>query len=98
MEHNARKAFGKAFIGIDIGTTTIKGGILDVERMRISNVRSIPFPAAIEALGGLRFEVSPPAVLAAVTEIIEGLLYGQPNCAGLVMCSQMHGLILLSQQ
>ncbi len=38
------------FLGIDLGTTFIKGAVLDLDRLRLGHIQRVPFPAP---LGGL---------------------------------------------
>jgi sugar (pentulose or hexulose) kinase len=82
------------FIGIDIGSTTIKAGVLDFDRGGVKAVRSQPFPAAIAGLPTGHFEIDADAVVEAVRRLLEeiGPLCG--HCAGIVACSQMGGVLL----
>lgn len=83
------------FIGIDIGTSFIKGGVLDLDGMTIHSIQRQAFPEPIAGLPALHFEVDPHAVVHAVRTLVESLLDSIPDCAGIVMCSQMHGLVLM---
>jgi sugar (pentulose or hexulose) kinase len=84
----------KTFIGIDLGTTFLKGAVLDLDTMRLGHAERLPFPDFIPNLPLTRREVEPAAVVAAVRDLVRRLLPHAPHCAGLVMCSQMHGLVL----
>lgn len=86
------------FIGIDIGTTTVKAALLDVNALRVGELIAEPFPAPIDGLAPGHFEVEPSAVISTVSNIMEQLLSAAPGCQGVVMCSQMHSLILVNKQ
>ena len=87
----------KTFIGVDLGTTSIKGAVLDVDEMRIRETYALPFPPLVPGLGAGYCEVDPQAVLAAVQLIIRRLMSHTVSCFGLVMCSQMHGLVVMNE-
>ena len=82
------------FVGIDIGSSTIKGAIIDATRGSISDFCSRPFP---EPLGGLppsHFEVKSENIIAATEEVVAALLKQCSECRGIYFCSQMGGLVL----
>jgi sugar (pentulose or hexulose) kinase len=87
----------KTFIGLDLGTTSIKGAILDVNEMQIRETLALPFPHLVQGLGPGYSEVEPREVLSAVRLIIRQLLSHTTRCSGLVMCSQMHGLVVVNE-
>src|SRR5262245_13494976 len=82
------------FLGIDLGSSFIKGAVLDLAARSFDHVRRRPFPGPLPNLPPQRFEVEPHQVVAATRALIEELLLMAPDCAGLVMCSQMHSLVL----
>lgn len=80
-------------IGLDIGSSSIKGGILNCENGEISDVRRAPFPEP--AVGGPGyFEVCPETVLAATTDVLGQLLECNPDVGEVRICSQMGGILL----
>ena len=83
------------FIGIDIGTSFIKGTILDTDQLTLLHIERIPFPGAIDGLPPFHFEIEPAKLVATVKNLIKQLLSHVPHCAGLVLCSQMHGFVLM---
>ena len=85
-------------IGIDIGTSFIKGAVLDLERLRLQHIQRVPFPEPLPGLPPLFREYDPQAVLDAVSYLLKDLLAEAGECEGLVMCSQMHGLVLTTGQ
>ncbi len=86
------------FIGLDLGTSFIKGAVLDLDRLTLSHIRRQPFPEPVSGLPALFYEVEPEKVVLATRLLLEELLALAPDCAGLVMCSQMHGLVLATEQ
>ena len=61
------------FIGIDLGTSFIKGAVLNVDSGRVEHVRRIPFPEALPGLDPRYCEFAPAQVLAATRSLIEEL-------------------------
>jgi FGGY family of carbohydrate kinases, N-terminal domain len=86
------------FLAIDLGSSFIKGALLDLTARSFADVRRVPFPAPLPYLPPHRFEVDPRQVVAATRALIEALLAIVPDCAGLVMCSQMHSLVLMDDR
>lgn len=85
-----------SFIGIDVGTSFIKGAVLDLEAFRLDHVRRLPFPNRVQLENTLLSEYNPEDVSTAVCGLIGHLLHSTPLCEGIIMCSQMHGMILLN--
>lgn len=85
------------FLGIDIGTTFLKGAVLDLANSSVQHIRRLPVPASIEGLASTRHELDPNAVLSAVRTLLGELLQAAPDASGLVICSQMHCLVLLDR-
>lgn len=86
------------FIGVDLGTTFVKGGLLDVERGTLTHVERLPFPDPIMGLPQRHFEVDALRVAATTRALIERLALHAPDCAGIVMSSQMHGVVLMDER
>ncbi|MFO0930037.1 MAG: FGGY family carbohydrate kinase [Gemmataceae bacterium] len=84
-----------AFLGIDLGTTFLKGAVLDLDRPALRQVRRLPFPAPLPGLPPTRCELDPAAVLAATRQLIGELLDDAPDATGLLLSSQMHCLVFL---
>lgn len=87
-----------SFVGIDIGTSFIKGAVLDADALSMSHIRRVPFPEPLSGLPPLYREFDPHAVLSAVDHLLADLLPHAANCEGLVMCSQMHGLVFTTER
>jgi sugar (pentulose or hexulose) kinase len=86
------------FLAIDLGSSFIKGAVLDLAARSFDHVRRTPFPAPLPNLPPQRFEVEPRQAVDATRVLIEELLAIAPDCAGTVICSQMHGLVLTGER
>jgi len=83
------------FIAIDLGSTFIKGAVLELDARSFAHVRRAPFPAPIAGLPTLHYEVDPHQVVEATRALLDDLARDAPDCAGIVFCGQMHGLVLM---
>ncbi|MCB9153707.1 MAG: hypothetical protein H6649_06600 [Caldilineae bacterium] len=86
-----------SFIGVDLGTSFIKGAVLDPERLTIEHIHRVPFPDALPGLPPQQREFSPSDVLAATRRLLDKLLPVAPECEAILMCSQMHGLVFTTE-
>jgi sugar (pentulose or hexulose) kinase len=86
------------FIGIDLGTSFIKGALLDTNGSRVEHVRRIPFPEALPGMDPLYCEFSPEQVFAATRTLIGELAGLGPECTGLVMCTQLGSMVMMNGQ
>lgn len=82
------------FLGIDLGTTFLKGAILDLDGRCLSHIRRVPFPAAVAGLPPGHCEIDPAGVLEATRRLIGELAADAPDATGLVVSSQMHCVVL----
>ncbi len=85
-----------SFLGVDIGTSFIKAAVLQPETRQLQHVTRVPFPDPVRTGSPLHCEYDPQAVVAAVRALIEQIAAHAPDCEGLVMCAQMHGLVLMN--
>lgn len=85
------------FLGIDVGTTFLKGAVLDLNGLSVQQIRRTPAPAPIAGLPPRHHELDPAAVTEALRELIEELLPLAPECAGIVLCTQMHSVLLVDE-
>lgn len=83
------------YLALDLGTSFIKGAVLDLERLAITDVVRRPFPAALPGLPPLLVEVDPQAVVVATRALLDELDAYAPDAVGVVVCGQMHGLVLM---
>jgi len=86
------------YIGIDLGTSFIKGAVLDLDRLCVGGAKRIPGPLPLSGLPSLRTEFTPESFVDATRRIIEELLAESPDCEGVLVCGQMGGLVLVSPQ
>jgi sugar (pentulose or hexulose) kinase len=82
------------FLGLDLGTTFVKGAVLDLEACRLRAVHRLPFPGPLPGRPPTWSEADPGAVLDVARAMLERLAAAEPRAEGLVLCSQMHGLVL----
>jgi sugar (pentulose or hexulose) kinase len=85
------------FIGIDIGSSFLKGAVLRLDPPALARIRRLPCPEGIVGLPVGRHELDPAALVAATRQLIGELLSVAPACAGIVICGQMHGLVLVGE-
>jgi xylulokinase len=86
---------GRSYLGIDLGTTSFKGAVLDLDHQSISSVHRLAVPARVPGLPATRHELEPGAVIDRVRELLRLLLQDAPDASELVMCGQMHGMVLV---
>ena len=89
---------GGTYLGLDLGTTTFKGAILDLDKLVVRGNRRVVAPACVAGLPSTRHELEPAAVIDRVRGLLRELLHDAPEAAGLVMCGQMHGLVLTDEK
>lgn len=82
------------FIGLDIGSSSLKAGVLDLDQGIVTDVRSAPFPNPVSAPSALWFEIDLEAVVEGVRKLFEQFLSAGNRCDGIVTCSQMGGVVL----
>lgn len=82
------------FLALDIGSSFIKGAVLDAEKLTIEHVTRVPFPQPIAGLPAGHLEIEPRRVMVAVCEALNKLLAQTPDCRGIFFSSQMGGVIL----
>ena len=73
------------YIGIDLGTSFIKGAVLDLEGLCVGDAKRIPGPLPLSGLPSLRTEFSPESFVDPTRRIIEELLAEAPDCQGVLM-------------
>jgi sugar (pentulose or hexulose) kinase len=86
-----------SYLGIDIGTSFVKGAILDVQARRFSHIRRVPFPAPLAGTPASHVEIKPTAVVDAVRRLIADLGGLTDRCQGVLLCGQMGGVILVDR-
>ena len=84
-------------LGLDIGSSTIKGGVLDLQRGAVRDLVREAFPPPIGGLPAGYYEIDPLPVVAAAAKVIAGLLQAQPHAEALLVTGQMGGIILVDR-
>ena len=83
------------YLGIDIGTSFLKGAVLDLDSGALLHSEREPVPAPIDGTPPRHCEMDPDAVVAAVARLLDRLLAHDYRCEGLIACSQMHTFVLV---
>jgi sugar (pentulose or hexulose) kinase len=86
------------FIGLDLGSSFIKGAVLDLDTLAIRQIERLPFPDPIQGLHPSFREFNPAEVVAVTRSLLDRLLGHAPDAAGLVVCSQLHGMVFTTDQ
>ena len=81
-------------LGLDLGSTSIKGAVLDLGRANLSQFHSEPFPGPEPTDIPLGHEVCLNKVMAATRSVLARLIEAAPDADELYICSQMGGLVL----
>ena len=87
-----------SFIGIDLGTSFIKGAVLDLEALELKHIERLPFPNQLASPNPLFCEFDPDELVSAVRNFVGELFVHAPDCTGVVMCTQMHGMVLMNDR
>lgn len=82
-------------LGLDIGSSSIKGAVLDLAGEHIGQTITRPFPAVLPARMPGAVEVSPTTIVERAGEVIDELLQSSPDAQSLWCCGQMGGTILV---
>lgn len=85
-------------IGIDLGTSFLKGAVLDLDALAIRCIERQPFPEPIRGLAPAFREFAPAEIVAATRCLLDRLLRHAPDAAGVVMCGQLHGLVFTTER
>ncbi|MBI5034746.1 MAG: hypothetical protein HZB51_29845 [Chloroflexi bacterium] len=85
------------FLAFDIGTSFIKGAVLNADTFQIDHVQRAPFPEPIPNLPPTLCEIEPYKIIDATRELIARLGPYAPDCEGVVMSGQMQGLVLTDE-
>ena len=82
------------YLALDVGSSFIKGAVVNVEHLTVERVTRVPFPEPISGLPPGYFEVDPSLIVAAVRNLIRTLMFHAPAPTGVLVSSQMGGVIL----
>lgn len=84
-------------LGIDIGTSSIKGAVSDLDNYIVGEVIKEDFPAPIAGLPTGYFEVEPSRIQTAVENLMVKLLEAVPDVSSIHWTGQMGGVILVDE-
>lgn len=90
--------FDSFHIAIDVGSTSIKGAVLDLDVNEVTSVITLPFPAPITETSSAHVEIDPQLVVDRVENLVQRLSRGMPNQGHLWICGQMGGLVLSDER
>lgn len=85
-------------IAIDVGSTSIKGAVLDLDANEVTSVITLPFPAPITETSSAHVEIDPQLVVDSVENLVQRLSWGMPSQGHLWICGQMGGLVLSDER
>jgi sugar (pentulose or hexulose) kinase len=85
-------------LGLDLGTSFIKGAVLDLDALTISHVERLPFPPPQKSSQPAFSEFDPLLIVANTRLLLASLLQKAPDAASVVVCSQLHGLVLSDEK
>jgi sugar (pentulose or hexulose) kinase len=84
-------------LGLDLGSSFIKGAVLDLDALAISHVERLPFPPHRSDPPAFN-EFDPNLIIANTRTLLASLLNKAPDAASVVVCSQLHGLVLSDEK
>ncbi len=82
-------------MGIDIGTTTISGVVLDVEEKRVVEARTIQNSSFIATENEWERIQDVSVILKKAQELADELLNCCPDCKSIGLTGQMHGILYI---
>ncbi len=82
-------------LGLDIGSTSIKGAVLDLKSGQVHSIVKEPFPDPLPGLPTGWFEIDPLEVVASSRRVISQLLALAPEAKSLFLCGQMGGVVIV---
>jgi xylulokinase len=84
-------------LGLDLGSSYIKGAVLNLDALSIAHVERLPFPEP-QRLGNPAFkEFDTSVIVSNARALLEKLLKHAPDVESVVVCSQLHGLVLTDE-
>lgn len=85
-------------LGLDIGTSFLKGAVLDLDELTVGEALRRPLPAAMEGLPPRHVALEPSQLVTACADLLAALFDRAPDAVGLMVCSQMHGLVVTDDE
>lgn len=85
-------------IGIDIGTTTISGVVLDVEKKHVVEAKTIQNDSFISTDNNWERVQDVSVILEKAQALVDELLDHCPDCISIGLTGQMHGILYIDQK
>jgi sugar (pentulose or hexulose) kinase len=85
-------------LGLDLGTSFIKGAVLDLDALAILHVERLPFPSPRRSGNPAFSEFDPNLIVATTRTLLESLSDKASDAKCVVVCSQLHGLVLCDEK
>lgn len=85
-------------LGVDIGSSSIKGAVLDLEKGTVSGVTREPFPEPVPGMPSGFHEVDPLEVVHRTEAVLQRLATATPDADSVYFCGQMGGILLVDQR
>ncbi len=85
-------------IGIDVGSTSIKGALLAPDGMILGQIERIDFPNHVSGLPNGYFEINPSDVFFGIDLLVKKLINISPNAKSLYISGQMGGAMLCNER
>ncbi len=85
-------------LGLDIGSSSIKGAVLNLETSQVSHIVKEPFPDAIGGLPPGFYEVDPEQIYRRASSVVDRLVEHAPDANVLLSCGQMGGIMLVDRE
>ena len=85
-------------MGIDIGTTTISGVVLDVEKKQAVETRTIPNGSFLSSGKDWERIQNVSVILKKAQALVDELLDCCPDCASIGLTGQMHGITYIDRE
>ncbi len=82
-------------LGLDIGSSSIKGAVLDLESGQVHSIVKEPFPDPLPGFPSGWFEIDPREVVTRARRVISQLLAFSPRANSLFICGQMGGVVVV---
>lgn len=85
-------------LALDIGTSFLKGAVLELDTLTVGESKRRPLPPSIDGLPPRHVALEPSLLVEACADLIAALVEDAPEAAGLMVCSQMHGLVITNDE
>lgn len=81
------------YIALDMGSSFTKVAALDMDALRVGDIRTLPTPPNMAARSNL-YEIDMKTYFAQIKCMLDGMLDAYPDARGILISTQMHGYVL----